>query len=59
VCCIAERLHEPVAEADDPLSWESLAATVRRHAEASTFADAQDLLSLADLLDGFAELEKR
>jgi hypothetical protein len=58
VSCLAEHLHEPLAQADDPLSWESLATTVRGHARTLPRAEAEDLLSFADLLDGFAELEK-
>ena len=56
--CLAQRLHEPLAEIDDPLSWESLAATVRKHARGLPLREAEDLLSFADLLDGFAELER-
>ena len=56
--CLAERLHEPFAETEDPLSWESLAAIVRRHARGLPPGDAEDLFDFARLLDGFAELEK-
>jgi hypothetical protein len=58
VSCLAECIREPHAEAQDPLSWESLADTVRRYARTLPAGDAQDLLSFADLLEGFGELEK-
>jgi hypothetical protein len=57
VSCLAQRLHEPLAEIDDPLSWEGLAATVRKYAQALPLREAEDLSSFADLLDGFGELE--
>ena len=56
--CLAERFDEPLAQADDPLSWESLASSVRRHAQALPLGEAEELLGFADLLDGFAELKK-
>ena len=44
---------------DDLLSWTGIAAAVRSHAQSLAKEDAEDLLKFADLLDGFAELERR
>jgi hypothetical protein len=54
----ASPVNEPSDSTADPLSWTSIAAAVLSLALARPL-EADDLLSFADLLDGFAELEKR
>jgi hypothetical protein len=39
------------------LSWSGIAAAVRKHAHNLPAPEEEELLSFADLLDGFAELE--
>jgi hypothetical protein len=58
-CVPVYHRFEPSDDTDDPLSWTSIAAAVRNHAVARPLDETQDLLAFADLLDGFAELERR
>jgi hypothetical protein len=61
VSCVPlkHRFPEPYEDTDHLLSWTGIAAAVRSHAHGLTSEEAEDLLGFADLLDGFAELEKR
>jgi hypothetical protein len=43
----------------DPLSWESIAAALRRHAATCAKPEATELEAFADMLDGFAALSRR
>lgn len=52
------RFLELPGESEDLLSWRSIAKLVRRHALSQSAAEAEEMLDFADLLDGFAELEK-
>jgi len=45
-------------DADSLLSWTSIAAVIRKHARELPGSEADEMLDFADLLDGFAELEK-
>lgn len=58
-CVSLNHRFEPYVDSHDPLSWTSIAATVRTQAAGLAPQDAEDLLSFADLLDSFSELEKR
>jgi hypothetical protein len=58
-CVPLHHRFDPYFETYDPLSWTSIAAAVRIHAARLPPGEAEDLRSFADLLDGFAELEKR
>jgi hypothetical protein len=58
--CLALQLDfsEASNESERLPSWRSIAALVRSRAQGLVAAEAEDLLSFADFLDGFAELEK-
>jgi hypothetical protein len=58
VSCVQHRFPQVPTETDDLLSWTSIAAAVRGHARTLPPGEAEELLSFADLLDGFAELER-
>lgn len=55
---LQHRFPEASFETEDLLSWRSIATLVRRHARGLPGTEAEEMLSFADLLDGFAELEK-
>ena len=55
---LQHRFQETSSEDDDLLSWSSIAAAVRNRARALPAHEAEELLGFADLLDGFAQLEK-
>ena len=49
---------EAVSGNEDLLSWSRISAVVRSHSRSLPGYEAAELLDFADLLDGFAELEK-
>jgi hypothetical protein len=55
---IQHRFPEASNESEDLFSWSSIAAVVRKHARALSGSKVDEMLSFADLLDGFAELNK-
>ena len=55
---LLHRFPEVSGENGDPLSWSSIAAVVRSHARSLPDTEGHELLDFADLLEGFAELEK-
>lgn len=58
--CVPVYQHfESSDDTDDPLSWANVAGAVRNHALSLPPNDADALLKFADLLEGFADLEKR
>jgi hypothetical protein len=59
VSCLPLRHRFPNSSEDDLLSWSGIAAAVRGHARSLAGDEAEELLKFADLLDGFAELERR
>lgn len=58
-CVPVDHRFEPSDDTDDPLSWTRIAAAIRNHALGRPLHETEGLLSFADLLDGFAELERR
>jgi hypothetical protein len=56
-CAPLQHRFPNASSADDLLSWAGIAAAVRSHARNLQPKEAEELLKLADLLDGFAELE--
>lgn len=58
-CVRLSHRFEPCVDTPDPLSWTAIVASVRTQAAGLPPEDAEDLLRFADLLEGFAELEKR
>jgi len=58
-CIPAHHRFEPSDDTDDPLSWSNVARAVRNHALSLPLSDTDSLLKFADLLEGFADLEKR
>jgi hypothetical protein len=55
---LKHRFKEAFSKNDDLLSWSSIAAAVRNHARALPDSEGEELLDFADLLDGFAQMEK-
>lgn len=58
-CVPVQHRFPRASETDDLLSWTGIAAAVRSHARTLAPAEAEELQKFAELLDGFAELEKR
>ena len=58
--CVAvlHRFSLALSENDDPLSWSGIADAVRNHSRSLLGGESEELLDFADLLDGFAELER-
>jgi len=55
---VQHRFPKAFDETDDLLSWKGIAAAVREHARPLPPAEREELLNFADLLEGFAQLEK-
>lgn len=55
---LQHRFPELPSESENLLSWTNIAAMIRRQARSKAAAEAEEMLDFADLLDGFAELEK-
>ena len=55
---LQHRFPEAFNENGDLLSWSSIAAIVRNHARSLEGSQANELLDFAELLEGFAQLEK-
>jgi hypothetical protein len=55
---LQHRFPDTSSENGDLLSWRSIAAMVRNHARSLPRSEADEILGFADLLDGFAELQK-
>jgi len=55
---LRHQLPQSSDETENPTSWSSIAALVRKRARALPNSEAEEMLNFADLLDGFAELEK-
>lgn len=54
---LQHRFPEASSEEDDLLSWRSIAAVVRTHANTLPIGEGEEMLSFADILEGFAELK--
>jgi hypothetical protein len=55
---LQHRFPEASNESEDLLSWSNIATLVRKHAHVLPGREADEMLSFADLLEGFAELDK-
>jgi hypothetical protein len=55
---LQHRFPEASDEIEDLLSSGSIAALVRKYAHALDGCEGDEMLSFADLLEGFAELDK-
>jgi hypothetical protein len=55
---LQHRCPEAFSKNDELLSWSTIAAAVRNHSRSLAGHEAEELLDFADLLDGFAELER-